>query len=47
MVKKMADWVVLRVDATLARGGEKLWQCVLNTEWGGMNGECSSGRLGL
>ena len=44
MVKKMADWVVLRVDATLARGGEKLWQCVLNTEWGGMNGECSSGR---
>lgn len=37
MVKKMADWVVLRVDATMKRGGQKLWQCVLNTEWGGMN----------
>ena len=37
MVTKMADWVALRVDATLKRGGQTLWQCVLNTEWGGMN----------
>ena len=37
VLKKLADWVVLRVDATLKRGGQKLWQCVLSTEWGGMN----------
>lgn len=37
MVTAMADWVVLRVAATLKRGGQPLWQCVLNTEWGGMN----------
>ena len=37
MVKKMGQWVNKRVDATLKRGGQKLWQCVLNTEWGGMN----------
>ena len=23
--------------ATLKRGGQELWQCVLGTEWGGMN----------
>ena len=39
MVTKLADWVVQRVDKTLARGGQTLWQCVLGTEWGGMNGE--------
>jgi len=37
ILTKLADWVVLRVEATLRRGGESLWQCVLNTEWGGMN----------
>jgi DUF1680 family protein len=37
MVTALADWVVLRVAATLKRGGQPLWQCVLNTEWGGMN----------
>jgi hypothetical protein len=38
MVTALADWVVQRVDKTLARGGQQLWQCVLGTEWGGMNG---------
>ena len=37
MVTKLADWVVGRVQLTFKHGGEKLWQCVLNTEWGGMN----------
>merc|ERR1719197_408859 len=37
MVKRMAAWVGRRVDATLAQGGEELWQRVLLTEWGGMN----------
>ena len=37
MVTKMADWVAMRVNATLAAGGEALWQKVLLTEWGGMN----------
>jgi hypothetical protein len=42
MVQKMGGWVNKRVEATLKRGGEKLWQCVLNTEWGGMNGASNS-----
>ena len=33
----MASWVQQNVEATLARGGMKLWQEVLGTEWGGMN----------
>jgi DUF1680 family protein len=37
MATAMADWVVRRVAATLKRGGPSLWQCVLGTEWGGMN----------
>ena len=37
MVKKMAAWVRGRVEATLASGGEELWQRVLQVEWGGMN----------
>lgn len=37
MVVKLADWVVDRVKLTLETGGQELWQCVLQTEWGGMN----------
>jgi len=37
MVTAIADWVVQRVSKTLSRGGQELWQCVLGTEWGGMN----------
>jgi len=37
MVKKMAAWVHTNVEATLASGGEELWQRVLLCEWGGMN----------
>ena len=37
LVSKMAGWVARRVDATIAAGGEALWQQVLLTEWGGMN----------
>ncbi len=33
----VADWAVAAVTATLARGGQTLWQAVLDTEWGGMN----------
>ncbi len=35
MVKNMATWVHGNVEAVLARGGEALWQSVLDTEWGG------------
>lgn len=37
MVRRMAAWVHSRVEATIAAGGQKLWQKVLLTEWGGMN----------
>ena len=37
MLIKLADWVVVRVQQSLDRGGEELWQCILKTEWGGMN----------
>ena len=37
LVTKMAGWVARRVDATIAAGGQELWQKVLLTEWGGMN----------
>lgn len=37
MLIKLADWVVGRVEQSLATGGEELWQCILKTEWGGMN----------
>eukprot|EP00041_Stephanoeca_diplocostata_P030284 m.912521 g.912521 ORF g.912521 m.912521 type:complete len:893 (+) comp23727_c0_seq18:76-2754(+) len=37
LVIGLADWTVARVAQTLQRGGEALWQCVLGTEWGGMN----------
>jgi DUF1680 family protein len=37
MVKKMAAWTHQVVEATLASGGQELWQKVLLTEWGGMN----------
>ena len=33
----MASWVHRRVEATIASGGEALWQRVLGVEWGGMN----------
>ena len=32
-----AKWVTRQANATLASGGEELWQRVLKTEWGGMN----------
>ena len=37
MVLRMAAWVRRHVEATIATGGELLWQRVLLTEWGGMN----------
>eukprot|EP00931_Biecheleriopsis_adriatica_P036106 TRINITY_DN20809_c0_g1_i1.p1 TRINITY_DN20809_c0_g1~~TRINITY_DN20809_c0_g1_i1.p1 ORF type:complete len:809 (+),score=167.38 TRINITY_DN20809_c0_g1_i1:31-2427(+) len=37
LVKRMAGWTHQVVEATLASGGEELWQKVLLTEWGGMN----------
>ena len=37
MVLRMAAWVRRHVEATIASGGEALWQTVLLTEWGGMN----------
>lgn len=37
LVTRIAGWVDQRVAATLAAGGEALWQKVLLTEWGGMN----------
>ena len=37
VVKGMAGWVQQNVEATIGRGGTKLWQEVLGTEWGGMN----------
>jgi DUF1680 family protein len=37
LVIRMAGWVHRRVEATIAAGGEELWQRVLLTEWGGMN----------
>eukprot|EP00966_Prymnesium_polylepis_P185661 4303663-Prymnesium_polylepis.1 len=37
LVVKMAAWVGSVVDATIASGGQELWQRVLLTEWGGMN----------
>ena len=37
LVIRMAAWVHERVEATIASGGEALWQNVLLTEWGGMN----------
>ena len=33
----MGNWVVDRVAGVLAKGGQAVWQNVLNTEWGGMN----------
>lgn len=33
----MAKWARVNIQAVLARGGQDLWQAVLNTEWGGMN----------
>ena len=35
MVKEMAVWVQQNVESVLARGGQALWQQVLDTEWGG------------
>jgi DUF1680 family protein len=37
LVTRMASWVHRRVEATIAKGGMKLWQQVLEVEWGGMN----------
>lgn len=37
MLLRVAGWVHARVEATIASGGEELWQRVLLTEWGGMN----------
>jgi len=37
LLTRMAAWVHGRVEATIAAGGEALWQRVLGTEWGGMN----------
>ena len=37
MVKAMAAWTKSNVESVLARGGQRLWQDVLDTEWGGMN----------
>jgi DUF1680 family protein len=37
LVVRMAGWVALVVERTIAEGGQELWQRVLRTEWGGMN----------
>jgi len=34
---RIAKWVQTEVEGVLSRGGENLWQRVLDTEWGGMN----------
>ena len=33
----MATWACAEVDGVFARGGDSLWQSVLDTEWGGFN----------
>lgn len=33
----MARWARTNIEAVIARGGQQLWQAVLNVEWGGMN----------
>ena len=40
----IAKWTKTNVDQVLARGGQDLWQQVLGTEWGGMNGEGARGQ---
>ena len=42
----MAAWTHQSVEGMIKQWGEQKWQGVLDTEWGGMNGECRSGRLG-
>lgn len=33
----MIDWLINRIGDTIARGGQQLWQSVLDTEFGGVN----------